>query len=64
MSYSSKDIVFEDKTHCVLKTKRHYEIYEKGCTCMTRKGIVSLKLDWKPTLEWIKGRTNHETPRY
>ena len=40
MSYSSKDIVFEDKTHCNLKTKRNYEIYEKGCTYMERKGII------------------------
>lgn len=55
MSYSTKDIVFEDKTHCVLKTEKNYEIYEKGCTCMTRKGKVSLNLDWEPVLKLVKG---------
>ena len=64
MTYSTKDIVYEDKTHCVLKTESCYEIYEIGCTCMTRKGRVSLNLDWEPLLNLIKGRTNHETSSY
>lgn len=44
MSYNTKDVVFENKTHWILKTDSFYEIYKKQCTHSLRVGKVSLKL--------------------
>lgn len=44
MTYNTKDVVFENKTHWILKTNSFYEIYKKQCTYSKRIGKVSLNL--------------------